>query len=290
MRGRSTACSRRTRGWSGAYSKKVGPCRSPITRARLWGSVARQRPSRGGRRATPPAPARRRSMSACGSRTSVPAVRWHMCRRPARSTIGCDGSRAAPISCCSTARSGPTTSCAPWAAATAPPPPHARWDTSRWARPGAAWNSCRGSEGGIEAWSRLGEAMGVPRSELLEQRRLLPGVRFAVDAYVNFCRSRPWLEAVAASLTEMFAPLIVKERLAAMLGHYKWVDPDGLQYFKNRLQQAPRDAEYALGLVTERFRSPADQDCAVAALEFKCDVLWSLLDAVERGPLPGNGR
>src|SRR5213076_2959777 len=74
-----------------------------------------------------------------------------------------------------------------------------------------------GEEGGIEAWLRLGEAMGVPRPELLEQRRLLPGVRFAVDAYVNFCRSKPWLEAVAASLTEMFAPLIVKERLAAML-------------------------------------------------------------------------
>ena len=145
-----------------------------------------------------------------------------------------------------------------------------------------------GEEGGIEAWLRLGEAMGVPRLELLEQRRLLPGVRFAVDAYVNFCRARPWLEAVAASLTELFAPLIMKERLAAMLGHYAWVEPGGLQYFKNRLQQAPRDAEYALGLVTERLRSPGDQDRAVAALEFKCDVLWSLLDAVERGPLPGS--
>ena len=147
-----------------------------------------------------------------------------------------------------------------------------------------------GDEGGIEAWLRLGEAMGVPRTELVEQRRLLPGVRFAVDAYVNFCRSKPWLEAVAASLTEMFAPLIVRERLAAMLSHYTWVDPGGLQYFKNRLQQAPRDAEYALGLVTERLRSPGDQDRAVAALEFKCDVLWCLLDAVDRGPLPGAGR
>jgi len=95
---------------------------------------------------------------------------------------------------------------------------------------------------------------------------------------------------VAASLTEMFAPLIVRERLAAMLSHYTWVDPGGLQYFKNRLQQAPRDAEYALGLVTERLRSPGDQDRAVAALEFKCDVLWCLLDAVDRGPLPGAGR
>jgi pyrroloquinoline-quinone synthase len=144
-----------------------------------------------------------------------------------------------------------------------------------------------GEEGGIEAWLRLGEAMGVPRGDLLSQRRLLPGVRFAVDAYVNFCRVKPWLEAVAASLTEMFAPLIVQERLAAILGHYKWVDPDGLQYFKNRLTQAPRDAEYALGLVTERCRARDEQERAVAALDFKCDVLWCLLDAVDRGPLPG---
>lgn len=146
-----------------------------------------------------------------------------------------------------------------------------------------------GEEGGIEAWLRLGAAMGVPREDLCGQRRLLPGVRFAVDAYVSFCRSRPWLEAVAASLTEMFAPLIVKERLAAMLSHYPWVDPEGLQYFKNRLTQAPRDAEYALALVTERCQSREAQERALAALEFKCDVLWCLLDAVERGPLPVAG-
>ena len=148
-------------------------------------------------------------------------------------------------------------------------------------------DGCPGEAGGIEAWLRLGEAMGVPRADLVNQRQLLPGVRFAVDAYVNFCRSKPWLEAVAASLTEMFAPLIVKERLGAMLEHYTWVDPAGLQYFRNRLQQAPRDAEYALGLVTERCGSRAEQDRAVAALEFKCDVLRCLLDAVEQGPLPG---
>lgn len=143
-------------------------------------------------------------------------------------------------------------------------------------------------EGGIEAWLRLGDAMGVSRDELLSHRHLLPGVRFAVDAYVNFCRTKPWLEAVAASLTELFAPLIVQERLAAMLSHYQWVDPEGLQYFRNRLSQAPRDAEYALGLVTERFRTRDGQERAVAALDFKCDVLWCLLDAVERGPLPGS--
>src|SRR2546430_16998045 len=120
--------------------------------------------------------------------------------------------------------------------------------------------------------------MGVPRSELLEQRRLLPGVRFAVDAYVSFCRSRPWLEAVAASLTEMFAPLIVKERLAAMLGHYTWVDPDGLQYFRNRLQQAPRAAGYALGLVTGRAGTPAGPDRPARAPAFQCAGLWRRLD------------
>lgn len=146
-----------------------------------------------------------------------------------------------------------------------------------------------GEEGGIEAWLRLAEAMGVARTELVAQRRLLPGVRFAVDAYVQFCRSQPWLEAVAASLTELFAPVIVKERLAAMLSHYRWVDPAGLEYFRNRLHQAPRDAAYALALVTERLRSPAEQARAAAALEFKCDVLWGVLDAVERGASPGSG-
>jgi len=146
-----------------------------------------------------------------------------------------------------------------------------------------------GEEGGIEAWLRLGEAMGVSREDLQMQRRLLPGVRFAVDAYVSFCRSQPWLEAVAASLTELFAPLVVQERLAAILSHYQWVDPAGLQYFRNRLTQAPRDAAYALALVTERFHTRAEQERAVAALAFKCDVLWCLLDAVARGPLPGSG-
>jgi pyrroloquinoline-quinone synthase len=146
-----------------------------------------------------------------------------------------------------------------------------------------------GEEGGIEAWLRLAEAMGVARTELVAQRRLLPGVRFAVDAYVQFCRSQPWLEAVAASLTELFAPVIVQERLAAMLSHYRWVDPAGLEYFRNRLHQAPRDAAYALALVTDRLRSPDEQARAAAALEFKCDVLWCLLDAVERGASAGSG-
>ncbi|HUK21938.1 MAG TPA: pyrroloquinoline-quinone synthase PqqC [Gemmatimonadales bacterium] len=142
------------------------------------------------------------------------------------------------------------------------------------------------NEGGLEAWLRLGEAMGVARETLISHRWLLPGVEFAVNAYVEFCRTRPWLEAAAASLTELFAPTIVGERLAAILTHYPWIDPEGLQYFRNRLSQAPRDARYALSLVTERATRRELQERMIAALEFKCDVLWSLLDAVERGPQP----
>jgi pyrroloquinoline-quinone synthase len=144
----------------------------------------------------------------------------------------------------------------------------------------------RAGEGGLEAWLRLGEAMAVDRGTLVSGRWLLPGVRFAVDAYVTFCRTRPWLEAVAASLTELFAPTIVGERLSAILTHYPWIDPEGLQYFRSRLSQAPRDAAYALALVTERATGRELQARAVAALEFKCDVLWSLLDAVQAGALP----
>ena len=69
-------------------------------------------------------------------------------------------------------------------------------------------------------------------------------------------------------------------------GNYPWIDPEGLQYFRSRLSQAPRDAAYALALVTERATSRELQARAVAALEFKCDVLWSLLDAVQAGALP----
>lgn len=141
-------------------------------------------------------------------------------------------------------------------------------------------------EGGLDAWLRLGEAMGVGRDVLLSGRWVLPGVRFAVDAYVTFCRSSSWLEGVASSLTELFAPALLTERLAALLAHYPWIALDGLQYFRSRLSQAPRDAEYALALVTARATTRDAQERMVAALEFKCDVLWALLDAVQGGPLP----
>jgi len=137
--------------------------------------------------------------------------------------------------------------------------------------------------GGIESWLRLGEALGVARDELESERRVLPGVRYAVDAYVSFCRTRPWVEAVAASLTELFGPSAIRVRLEALERHYPWIDPAGLEYFRTRLEQAPRDAQYALDVVVERCRTRESQERAVAALAFKCDLLWAQLEAIERG-------
>jgi pyrroloquinoline-quinone synthase len=139
-----------------------------------------------------------------------------------------------------------------------------------------------GSEGGIEAWLRLADAVGLTRAEVRDERHVVPGVRFAVDAYVTFARTRPWVEAVASSLTELFSPDLMAERLAAFERFYTWIDRDGLAYFRARLSQAPRDSEHALQVVTQRCRTPDEQAAAVAALSFKCDVLWSMLDAIDR--------
>jgi pyrroloquinoline-quinone synthase len=143
--------------------------------------------------------------------------------------------------------------------------------------------------GGIESWLRLGEALGVSREELESERRVLPAVRYAVDAYVDFARRRPWIEAVAASLTELFGPDAIRVRLAALEKHYPWIDPAGLEYFRGRLVQAPRDAEHALALVVERCRTPEQQERAVAALAFKTEMLWAQLDAIERGATQPEG-
>jgi len=140
-----------------------------------------------------------------------------------------------------------------------------------------------GGAGGIESWLRLGEALGVTRDELESERRVLPGVRYAVDAYVDFARRKPWIEAVASSLTELFGPGAIRVRLAALEAHYSWIDRAGLEYFRDRLVQAPRDADYALGLVVERCVTPEQQERAVAALRFKTEVLWAQLDAIEHG-------
>jgi pyrroloquinoline-quinone synthase len=137
-----------------------------------------------------------------------------------------------------------------------------------------------GDEGGIEKWLRLGEAAGLAHEEMLAQKNLLPGVRHAVDAYVNFCRTKPWLEAMASSLTELFAPVLMAKRIAAFEKHYPWVKPDGLRYFRGRLTQAPRDTGFTLRLVIERSRTRVQQEQMVAALKFKCELLWAMLDAI----------
>lgn len=134
--------------------------------------------------------------------------------------------------------------------------------------------------GGIEAWAQLALAVGVKRDELEDLRNVLPGVRFAVDAYVNFARRAPWQEAMCSSLTELFAPKIHKERLANWPEHYPWIDSTGLQYFRNRVTQARRDVEQALAVTLDYFATRADQERALGILKFKLDVLWTMNDAM----------
>lgn len=136
--------------------------------------------------------------------------------------------------------------------------------------------------GGIEAWVRLGEAVGLERDALWSQRYVVPGVRFAVDAYVNFARRAPWQEAVCSSLTEMFAPKIHKDRLANWPRHYGWIDPDGLAYFRSRIALAERDVEHGLHVTLDHFTTRAQQVRALDILKFKLDILWSMLDAIEK--------
>jgi len=137
-------------------------------------------------------------------------------------------------------------------------------------------------DGGLEAWLRLVEAVGARREDAISNRHVLPGVRFAVDAYLTFARTRPWTEAVASSLTELFAPTLHAVRLSAFPEHYPWVQTEGLQYFRNRLTQARNDVQHGLSVVLEHFVTAEQQDRAVAVLEFKCDLLWAQLDAIER--------
>ncbi|WP_026413396.1 pyrroloquinoline-quinone synthase PqqC [Actinomadura oligospora] len=138
-----------------------------------------------------------------------------------------------------------------------------------------------GDEGGIERWLRLGEAAGLERSALESGEGVLAGVRLAVDGYVNFVRLATPLEAVASSLTEVFAPDLMERRTAAFEEHYGWIDREGLRYFQVRPPQGRRDSREALDLVRRWATTRADQDRVLAALDFKFDVLWSLLDVVE---------
>jgi pyrroloquinoline-quinone synthase len=134
--------------------------------------------------------------------------------------------------------------------------------------------------GGIEAWIRLGLAVGLVREEITDLRHVIAGVRFAVDAYVNFARRAPWQEAVCSSLTELFAVDIHKQRLANWPEHYPWIEPDGLQYFRNRVSQARRDVEHGLAVTLDYFDTRSAQMRALDLLQFKLDVLWAMNDAM----------
>lgn len=135
-------------------------------------------------------------------------------------------------------------------------------------------------EGGIEAWIQLGLAVGLTREEITDLRYVTPGVRFAVEAYIQFARTRPWQESVCASLTELFAPAIHKQRLATWPEHYPWIDTQGLMYFRNRVTQARRDVEHGLSITLDYFRTREQQQRALDILNFKLDVLWQMNDAM----------
>jgi pyrroloquinoline-quinone synthase len=133
--------------------------------------------------------------------------------------------------------------------------------------------------GGTQKWLALGRSVGLTDDYLLSERGVAPGTRFAVDAYVNFARHKSWLEAVASSLTELFGPPVMAARVAAIVEKYPWIERRGLAYFEDRLDLAKRDADQALAWVVEAAQTQELQDACVAALRFKCDVLWCILDA-----------
>jgi pyrroloquinoline-quinone synthase len=136
-------------------------------------------------------------------------------------------------------------------------------------------------EGGIELWLRLGEAVGLDRQSLLAFKGVLPGVRFACDAYVSLVREASLVEAVASSLTECFAPDLMSRRIEAFERHYRFIDVAALEYFRQRVPRARRDSEEALAFVLEHARTPEVQDACVSALIRKTEILWHLLDCLE---------
>ncbi|HTO68344.1 MAG TPA: pyrroloquinoline-quinone synthase PqqC [Myxococcota bacterium] len=139
----------------------------------------------------------------------------------------------------------------------------------------------RAGEGGLAQWLRLAEAAGLDASRVASCRDVLPGVRFACDAYVELVRESPLVVAVASSLTEFFAPDLMSARIAAWEKHYPWVAAAGLEYFKNRVTFAARDSRDAIAFVTERATSVELQEACLAALVRKTEVLWHLLDCVQ---------
>jgi len=144
------------------------------------------------------------------------------------------------------------------------------------------------SEGGIERWLKLTEGLGLDSAYVESTQGILPATRFAVDAYVHFVRDRTPLEAIASSLTELFAPNLHEERIAGMLAHYDFVNPEIMSYFKRRLEQAPRDADFALRYVKQHAATSAEREAVCNALIFKTNVLWAQLDALHHAYVDGH--
>ncbi|MDZ3837889.1 MAG: pyrroloquinoline-quinone synthase PqqC [Rhodospirillales bacterium] len=136
------------------------------------------------------------------------------------------------------------------------------------------------NSGGIERWLILTDGLGLDRAAVMSLRLALPATRFAVEAYVRFVGERSTLEGIASSLTELFAPAIHKARIAGMLDGYDFIDDSVMQYFRRRLTEAPRDVGFALDYVKRETRTPERQEAVLAAVRFKCDVLWAQLDAL----------
>ena len=135
-------------------------------------------------------------------------------------------------------------------------------------------------KGGAKRAASSPRGEGLGREALESEEMVLPGTRFAVDAYVNFVATRPWIEGVASSLTELFAPDLMTRRLAAFEQHYTWINPETLEYFRSRPPLATRDSDHGLSLVQEHCQSREQQQRAVDALRFKCDLLWAQLDVL----------
>ena len=138
----------------------------------------------------------------------------------------------------------------------------------------------REGEGGLRKWLHLCQGLGLDRDYVVSEAGVLPATKFAVDAYANFVRDKPLIEAIASSLTELFSPGIIRERVTSMLAQYDFVDEDMLIYFKGRMTQAPRDADFALDYVVRHATTPELEDSVCQALVFKTNVLWAQLDAL----------
>ena len=149
-----------------------------------------------------------------------------------------------------------------------------------WRRRLVDHDGAQADDGGIARWLRLTDGLGLDRDYVTSLAGILPATRFAVEAYVHFVAEKTLLEAIASSLTELFSPLIISERLDGMLRSYQFVTPETLAYFTARPPQARQDSDFALAYVKHNAKTPEQQQQVLAALEFKCGVLWAMLDAL----------